>query len=115
MSENGAAEVMWLRDAHTGRLVRELFGSTPLDQVPADPYYRPSPGSRLSVDAWLDDDGQHVVIAHDCVATREVHILPWPTWQANGSDITPSYSCDDCGVHCFATVNRSAASVDGPQ
>lgn len=96
--------VIWVRDKATGRLEREAFGYTPFADVPESPYYVPSPGSHLSTRAWLDEDAQHVVMAHDCASERRVHILKWPTWQALGDRVDPSYSCDDCGLHTFAPI-----------
>lgn len=96
--------VIWIRDKSTGRLEQEIFGYTLFAQVPESPYYVPSPGSFLSVRAWLDEDDQHVVLAHDCAETRRVHILRWPTWQALGAKADPSYNCGDCGLHTFVPI-----------
>lgn len=98
------SEMVQLRELSTGRIEFEVFGSTPFDQVPESPYYVPSPGSHLSARAWLDEDGAHVVLAHDCTSTRKVHILRWPTWQAVFGEVNPSYSCDDCGLHTFVPI-----------
>lgn len=97
-----------VRDHSTGRIEHEVFGSLPHADVPSSPYYRPTPGSFITARAWLDDDGQHVVAAHDCTAERIVHLLPWPTWQVVGQDVTPSYSCGACGIHAFLTINATA-------
>lgn len=95
---------VWIQGGADDRLEREIFGDVPFDQVPESPYYQPSPGSWLSARAWLDSDSQHVVVAHDCRLERRTSMLPWPTWQANGSKVTPSVSCDDCGLHTFVTI-----------
>lgn len=32
-------------------------------------------------------------------------MLPWPVWQAvNDGAVTPSYSCDKCGMHTFLSI-----------
>jgi hypothetical protein len=109
-----STDVIWLSDLTSGRLEREVFGSTPFADVPESPYYRPSPGSWLSVRSWLDEDGYHVVMAHDCRETREVHVLPWPTWQAHDGQVTPSFSCDGCGVHTLAQIGHLATTTHAP-
>lgn len=97
-----------------GYVVFECVGATPFDAVPYSPYRGvAAPGSWLSVDAWLDEDGEHVWIAHDCIGKRDVSMLPWPTWQAprdaHGS-VLPSFDCGECGVHLFARINLRLAS-----
>lgn len=101
--------VVWLRDKRSGRLEREVFGWTLFAGVPPSPYYTPSPGSFLSARAWMDEDGQHVVLAHDCVEHRDVHILPWPTWQNVEGMVDPSYDCDACGLHSRISVDWEIA------
>lgn len=61
----------------------------------------------LRTDAWLDDDGQHVWSAHDCLGERVVTMLPWPNWQGTiGGEVRPSFSCERCGTHAFLHLNR---------
>lgn len=97
-------DVVAVRDLSTGRIEHEVFGSTPFADVPPSPYYRPLPGFWLNSRAWLDADGQHVTIAHDCTDSREVHLLPWPTWQVVDGSVSPSFSCDKCGVHSVVPI-----------
>lgn len=104
-------ELVWIRDKRSGRLEREQFGVTPFTEVPSSPYYTPSPGSFLSARAWMDEDGQHVVIAHDCVAHRVAHILPWPTWQAVEGSVDPSYDCGTCGLHSRTSIDWEVEPV----
>lgn len=99
--------IVWIRyegQMDKGRLEREVFGSTPFADVPESPFYASSPGSWRNARAWLDADGQHVVMAHDCATTREVYTLPWPTWQALDGGVSPSVSCAGCGLHAFVPI-----------
>ena len=79
----------------------------------------------LSARAWLDkrnvDGKRHVWLAHDCTEGRDVSMLPWPTWQSDGLRVTPSVSCDGCGLHAFVDIGppdddyrcSSTSRVDG--
>lgn len=58
-----------------------------------------APGSWLSVRAWLDVDGTHVWVAHDCATERITAMLPFPVWHSDGQAVQPSIQCDGCGVH----------------
>lgn len=59
----------------------------------------------LTERSWVDEDGYHIWIEHDCTDGREATMLPWPTWQA-GADgrVLPSIDCRACGAHYFTTV-----------
>lgn len=57
------------------------------------------PGYFMTARAWLDDDGEHVHLAHDCLTERVRGMQPWPTWRANGAMVEPSVSCTACGLH----------------
>lgn len=98
-----------LKDMNTGRIEWEIVGDVPFDQVPESPFYTPSPGSFLSTRTWLDtEDGKHVWVAHDCALERRTHILRWPTWQVvNVYEVSPSFSCDDCGLHTFLRIDAT--------
>lgn len=114
MRSPGAAVVVWIRNeggVDKGRLEREVFGYTPFADVPESPFYVPSPGSFHSARAWLDRDGIHVVMAHDCTDVRKVHTLRWPTWQALDGAVSPSFSCDDCGLHAFVPIGWTEVST----
>ena len=62
----------------------------------------------------MDDDDQHVVLAHDCTDARDVHILRWPTWQAVDGKVTPSYDCGDCGLHTFVGIEWREVPAPAP-
>ena len=97
--------LVWLRSKENGRLEREVLGPTRYQNVPPSPYYSPKPGWWASTRAWLDSDGRHVWVAHDCAGVRESHMLPWPVWQAlPDGRVDPSYSCSKCGVHTFPMI-----------
>ena len=83
-------------------------------EVPESPYYVSSPGSFRSVRAWVDEDGQHAVVAHDCKSTREVHPLRWPTWQVVGDEVKPSFSCGTCGLHAFVLIDAVLTAAPRP-
>lgn len=105
-------ETISIRSRETGRIEFEVLGETAFSDVPESPYYHPMPGFWLSTRAWMDEDGQHVIVAHDCREKRIVHILPWPTWQAcgvHGDEVLPSYSCDGCGIHDHLTIDWDEA------
>jgi hypothetical protein len=106
--------VIVVRDHGTGRIEHEILGSTPFANVPESPYYAPSPGSFLSTRAWVDRDGVHAVLAHDCRETREVHVLRWPTWQVVDNAVSPSYSCDGCGLHTFVPITAVEILTPAP-
>lgn len=53
---------------------------------------------------WLDDDGQHVWVRHQCGPRVNTTMLPWPTWQANGENVTPSIVCLDCDLHVMGRI-----------
>lgn len=55
----------------------------------------------LTANAWPDEDGVHVWVAHDCVAGRDVSMLPNFAWRPGDGQAEPSFSCDACGIHCF--------------
>lgn len=87
-----------------------LVDDAGLDYFEPDVTGPPGQGGRLgflSADAWLDEDGYHVWVAHDCKGERLITMLPWPVWQANDArEITPSFSCKRCATHAFLKVNR---------
>lgn len=61
--------------------------------------------------AWLDADGRHVWVAHNCPDERVETMLP-TIWKADAlGNVTPSFHCTRCGLHYFATlaVERSDA------
>lgn len=102
-----------VRDHSTGRVEFEVMGLTPFAEVMTEsPFYVPSPGSFLSARAWVDEDGKHAIVAHDCRDGRDVHILRWPTWQVvEGSvypqEVSPSFDCAECGLHTFLPINAT--------
>jgi hypothetical protein len=103
---------VWLRSKENGRLERDVLGPTRYAHVPPSPYYSPKPGWWGNARAWLDPDGRHVFVAHDCRGVRESHMLPWPVWQAlPDGRVDPSYSCERCGVHTFLTLAWEVANV----
>jgi len=60
---------------------------------------------------WLDADGAHVWVAHDCTEGRDASMLPWPTWQADREGyVQPSIFCRECGLHTFMRVDAEVAS-----
>lgn len=67
----------------------------------------------LTADAWLDEDGRHVWLAHDCSKGREETMLPYPTWHAEGGKVQPSVNCGACGMHTFVPLSAKPA-VTGP-
>lgn len=75
---------MTKRDAPTIRSVRPL-----------------QPGWWMSAEAWMDEDGEHVWMAHDCADRRVTSMFPHPTWRRNGDHVEPSFACADCGLHAF--------------
>jgi hypothetical protein len=62
------------------------------------------PGSFMHADVWLDEDGRHVGLAHDCAHERVVTMLPYPNWRAVGGKVEPSISCEACGLHTFGLL-----------
>lgn len=67
-------------------------------------------GSRLSwltARAWLDEDGEHVWLRHECSNGWDESMLPHPTWQASedGRTVEPSIDCG-CGMHTFMLLER---------
>lgn len=53
---------------------------------------------------WLDDDGEHVWQAHNCVSARTYSMLPLGTapdrWHAKPDGaVVPSIKCATCGMH----------------
>jgi hypothetical protein len=58
----------------------------------------------LTARAWLDEDGRHVWLEHDCGDERARTMLP-STWQADAEGhVSPSIDCRACGAHFFAQV-----------
>ncbi len=58
----------------------------------------------LTASAWIDVDGRHVWLSHDCADGRSTSMLP-TTWKANESGrVEPSIDCRDCGAHFFAQI-----------
>lgn len=58
----------------------------------------------LTARTWLDEDGIHVWLAHDCDSGRVTTMLPWPVWSANGNDVAPSIHCRICELHYIAKL-----------
>jgi ferredoxin-like protein FixX len=60
----------------------------------------------MAAKAWLDEDGQHIWLQHDCKSKRDTSMLPYPTWQAtdDGKKVQPSINCMDCGLHTFVPI-----------
>lgn len=52
--------------------------------------------------AAIDEDGQHVWVEHECNGQTVRDMLPWPTWQKRGDEISPSVNCLACGTHGIA-------------
>lgn len=63
------------------------------------------PGWFMHADVWLDEDGYHVWLAHDCVAERVVTMLPYPNWHVVAAQVEPSVSCEACGLHTVGLLN----------
>lgn len=55
--------------------------------------------------AWLDADGRHVWLEHECTNSVERTMLPNPPWHAVGDRVEPSIDCRCCGAHYFAQLN----------
>lgn len=60
----------------------------------------------LTARAWLDNDGRHVWIAHDCTEGRVTTMLPWPNWHSTGLHVEPSIVCEACGLHVVARLEE---------
>ena len=69
------------------------------------------------IDAWLDDDGEHVWTRHPCKAEMVTAMLPHPQWKANEAGrVEPSVHCLACGAHQFVDVTAGQWwLVDGPK
>jgi len=63
-------------------------------------------GGFLTAKTWLDDDGRHVWLSHDCKDGQETTMLPYPRWKAVDGKVQPSIMCNDCGLHYFATIGK---------
>ena len=63
----------------------------------------------LTARAWLDTDGEHVWIRHDCTSGVVDVMLPHPTWRAANGRVEPSVHCRDCGLHVSLEVGPSPA------
>ena len=63
--------------------------------------------------AWLDPDGEHVWVEHECADGWKQHMLPHPQWSSDQhGTVTPSYHCGACDFHQNLRVDpRSAGSV----
>lgn len=61
------------------------------------------------IDAWLDDDREHVWTKHACMGGQLVEaMLPHPQWQADEKGrVSPSVHCLACGAHQFVNVAHS--------
>lgn len=70
------------------------------------------PGFFLTGNAWLDEDGEHVWIAHDCVDHREIHKATNLHWRAVGDHVEPSYQCVLCGFHAIVWPGESEQTAD---
>jgi hypothetical protein len=57
----------------------------------------------LTARAWLDEDGQHIWLAHDHKGYRDRSMLLYPDWQAVDGKVEPSVVCD-CGLHVVGLV-----------
>lgn len=69
----------------------------------------------LTARAWLDADGRHVWLRHDCTHVREQTMLPWPTWRADGfGRVVPSVSCDFCGLHAILVIEDPPLDCPSP-
>lgn len=59
-----------------------------------------------SVDAWLDEDGEHVWVEHPCVdgvlSTEMLTNIEWSVGE--GGWVRPSVICAKCGAHQFVNV-----------
>lgn len=73
-----------------------------------------APGWWFRARAWVDPDGYHIWLAHDCVSARTITILPWPVWHAVATKnqdghvvggVEPSVDCVACGLHTFLDVH----------
>lgn len=65
--------------------------------------------------AWLDDDGYHIWMAHDCFRGREAFMLPYPTWKMNedGKTASPSFHCTLCNCHTTGTIELGEPERSG--
>lgn len=59
---------------------------------------------------WMDEDGEHVWFAHDCIEGRDRTMLPHPTWRRAGDKVQPSIDCGKCGVHSYFDL-----TIDAPR
>lgn len=57
----------------------------------------------IDAHAWLDEDGQHVWLRHQCKPKPRVNttMLPWPDWQTVGDHVEPSIICMECDLHAM--------------
>ena len=57
-------------------------------------------------DAWMDEDGEHVWIAHNCNGDGVIHKATNGIWRPNAerTKVEPSYNCDRCGCHQFVEI-----------
>ncbi len=55
----------------------------------------------LTARVWLDDDGEHIWLLHECIDGEQITMLPHPPWRAVGERVEPSISCDKCNLHMF--------------
>lgn len=64
--------------------------------------------------AWLDEDGVHVWVSHDCTSSiGSPTMLPYPKWRAAERDgrlqVDPSVHCVACGLHGFLSIEERAS------
>ena len=61
--------------------------------------------------AWLDPDGVHIWISHDCPSERVTFLLPHPPWgvveREGDTWVDPSVHCTACGLHAFLRIEKN--------
>lgn len=62
---------------------------------------------------WLDDDGKHVWVRHQCGPRENTTMLPWPKWQATAAGrVEPSVICQDCDLHVIGQIEPCTTSEE---
>ena len=59
----------------------------------------------LTARVWLDADGQHLWLAHDCVDGRTTTMLPTQWREGPDGYVAPSIACRACGLHYTGRID----------
>lgn len=72
-------------------------------KLEGEPCPAPESGPRARTESWMDEDGVHVWVRHECLDGVEEFMLPNPPWRSIGLSpaVEPSFSCTACGDHEF--------------